>query len=82
MLMLARQAVKEHTWTKCATEAKPCCCASKMAMPVGFSPRLVMQILLLQIQSYSMTMPIGPSQHTMPRPRSRAVVYRRKRGIC
>lgn len=38
------------TWTKCATEGNPFCCASKMAMPVGFMPRRVMQMDELQIQ--------------------------------
>ena len=38
------------TCTECATEGKPFCCASKMAMPVGFMPRRVMQMDELQIQ--------------------------------
>ena len=49
------------TCTKCATDGKPFCCASKMAMPVGFMPRRVMQMDELQIQPCSHTFTDHPS---------------------
>ena len=47
---MTRMRRRRCTWTRCATEGKPFCCASKMAIPVGFMPRRVIQMDELQIQ--------------------------------